>query len=495
MHRYLLATLPLCLALFAQEPPVPAPTAPPPAPKSGILNILDLGAKNDGSEDISDIVNAHTQRAAIHLPAGLYKVSKPLHLKNPLSGEGYSRVPWRSKARTWLVSDIQSKDASVGVINFSKSVSMSVTNLSIACASNECGIRIPECTQGTTTFIDKVGIFGVRSYGIYIKGGGSRPIYLQNVTIFGHGDYPVPGTGIFIGGPVDNRLSNLEIMCVRIGLELHGGYNFGDNIHIWTGCLRQRDKNDWWKGTRSIILDYGAFFSGTNIYPDTSYYALETRKPNCTFDIQNIMYWQDGSTRDSAVRDGEFFHGPGSLKLNGGLIFLATGKDDSISRWQSVYSPNQKVTNVTLRSDFLVKPENLKRLCLTNALPDYSVSYNAKGLCRIADIVAAAPTGSCQATITLADGAAFRLDALRDRTGKLDATITPLNRLCDGHELKLRQRDGVISVFVRSDDANAPWPARVVTNHMGDFFRPIDYSILRNSSGHERFAEVLTSLD
>ena len=46
-----------------------------------------------------------------------------------------------------------------------------------------------------------------------------------------------------------------------------------------------------------------------------------------------------------------------------------------------------------------------------------------------------------------------------------------------------------------SDDANAPWPARVVTNHMGDFFRPIDYSILRNSSGHERFAEVLTSLD
>ena len=132
MHRYLLATLPLCLALFAQEPPVPAPTAPPPAPKSGILNILDLGAKNDGSEDISDIVNAHTQRAAIHLPAGLYKVSKPLHLKNPLSGEGYSRVPWRSKARTWLVSDIQSKDASVGVINFSKSVSTSVTNLSIA---------------------------------------------------------------------------------------------------------------------------------------------------------------------------------------------------------------------------------------------------------------------------------------------------------------------------------------------------------------------------
>ena len=40
-----------------------------------MLNVLDLGARNDGSADVSEIVNAHTAKGALFFPAGLYKVA------------------------------------------------------------------------------------------------------------------------------------------------------------------------------------------------------------------------------------------------------------------------------------------------------------------------------------------------------------------------------------------------------------------------------------
>lgn len=483
----LAAVLPLfcSLALSAQNAETP--------PKPNIYNILDLGAKNDGSMDISDIVEKYTRHATIFLPAGFYKVSRPIKLGYPLIGEGYSRVPYRNRSFTWLISDINSKDDSVGVLNFSRDASMAIANLNIVCASQECGILVTDCRQSTTTFIDKVGIFNVRSYGIKVRGQGSRPIYLQNLTIFGNDNYPAPGVGILIAGPADTRLSNLEIMGTRIGLELHGGFHFGDNFHFWTGCLKQRDKNDWWRGTRSLVLDYGAFLNVTNFYPDTSFYAIETRKANCSADVSNIMYWEDASTKGSNAKDGKFFHGPGKLRLNGGMVYLNDHKK-GIRHWDAVFSPNIAATNVVLRSNFPIAAENLKRLCLTNALPDYTVHYADTGFCKVADILAAAPTGACETTLTLSDGAAYKIAVIKDKTGQLEASATPLNKLCDGRPVRLRQRDGVVSVFVHSADA-APWSARLVTSYMNDACRPVNYAVLHTLSGHPRFREVLATLD
>ena len=58
-----------------------------------MLNVLDLGVKNDGSADISEIVNTHTAKGTLYFPAGIYKVAKPLWLKQPICGDGYARVP------------------------------------------------------------------------------------------------------------------------------------------------------------------------------------------------------------------------------------------------------------------------------------------------------------------------------------------------------------------------------------------------------------------
>ena len=81
-----------------------------------VLNVLALGAKNDGSADVSAIVNANTAKGALFFPAGIYKVAHPLVLKNSIRGEGYARLPRVDATRTWLVSEIVCTNGAVGVI-------------------------------------------------------------------------------------------------------------------------------------------------------------------------------------------------------------------------------------------------------------------------------------------------------------------------------------------------------------------------------------------
>ena len=42
------------------------------AARAEMINVLTLGAKNDGSADVSAIVNANTARGALLFPAGVY---------------------------------------------------------------------------------------------------------------------------------------------------------------------------------------------------------------------------------------------------------------------------------------------------------------------------------------------------------------------------------------------------------------------------------------
>ena len=63
------------------------------ASTEGAVNVLDLGVRNDGTEDISAIVNYHTADHALFFPAGVYRVAAPIFAKNPLFGEGYARTP------------------------------------------------------------------------------------------------------------------------------------------------------------------------------------------------------------------------------------------------------------------------------------------------------------------------------------------------------------------------------------------------------------------
>ena len=291
------------------------------------INVLALGAKNDGSADVSAIVNANTAKSALFFPAGIYKVSQPLLLKNSIRGEGYARLPRVDATRTWFVSEIACTNGAVGVIELdgASGVPVNVENLSIKCASRECGIRIGGGRRVPYTLIDKVGVFGVGAWGLYVKGGGSRAVFAGNMTIWGTTTDPTArAVGIRVEGAPDCRLSNIEAMGVNIGMELYNGHTYGDNMHLWTGVMGQHEPT-WWNDTRGIVLGPCAHFTGSEIYPDTCYYAFDMKDASSLCEIMNVMYWEDNSVKSVKNRTGDFLHfadaqRPGKLVLNGTRI-------------------------------------------------------------------------------------------------------------------------------------------------------------------------------
>ena len=458
------------------------------------INVLSLGAKNDGSEDVSAIVNANTEKGALFFPSGIYKVSQPLLLKNPIRGEGYSRTRKESASRTWLVSDIACTNGTMGVIEFGGDCPINVENLNIKCRSRECGIRIADCRQSTYTFIDKVGIFDVGAWGLYVKGRGSRPIFAGNMTIWGTLDDPeARAVGIRIEGPPDCRLTNIEAMGVCIGLELLNGHTYGDNMHLWTGIMGRHEPR-WWNDTRGIVLGPFAHFTGSEIYPDTCYYAFDMRRGNSLCEIANLMYWEDDSVNDVEDRTGSFLHcadpqNPGKLVINGGLIGVG-GNDKRPGATEKFYMPQAVVRDVILKSDHDIKGANIDRLCIGSDLPDYTVRYADAGWCKVADVFTVAKTGACEGVLTLDCGAAWRLSFSKGADGKAKAAMAPLNELCRGREVATDEKDGIMKVYVLCRDAT-PFSARFKTTYMCDYFRPLDHASLRTRGGLTRYREVL----
>lgn len=462
--------------------------------KTNMINVLELGVKNDGSEDISKIVNEATKQSALFFPPGTYKVEQPIHLKNSIFGSGYGRTG-KSQNITKFQSEINSKENNIGVFNIPSEVPLQIENLTIRCSGRESGIHIPECKQLNMVFFNKVAILNVRGYGIYVKGTGSRPIFLDNITISGAADYPEGSTGIWLD-TADNRLSNIEIMGCQIALELHKGFNYATNLHLWTGCLAWKDNGKWWRGTRSVVLDEGAYLNVSNIYPDTSFYAFESKHKRCALHVSNLFYFEDNSTGGAPDFDGEFFHNSGDFQsvfqVSGGEILLQV-KLEKNGRMRSVYTPGTRISNVLLKNDMPVCKENFYQLILDDSLPDYEVRYNETGLCKVADFVMAQDYGYIEANVTLEDGAAYKVKFYRKKGGDIKTEFSPGNPLANETvPLEIRKvNDSTFGLYYKKVTAEKE-AIRFTAVSMGKTFRPIDYGSLQTASNPEKYYEVIT---
>lgn len=463
---------------------------------AGMIDVTELGAKADGSADVSEIVNANTSRGTLYFPAGRYLVAKPLKPLNPLVGDAYARIsdnPTNAPSRSCLVSAIACDDCSRGVIEFGGKVKVNVERLNVRCCSSECGILVRPCEQATTTFISQVGIFNLDATGVAVFGRGSRPVYAQDVTIVGAPGCPMKAVGMYLE-PVDCRLSNIEIMGTRVGLKIYNAFTYLANAHIWTGPIRKDPAKiaEWWKGTRSIVLGPGCVLNGVNVYPDTSYYALEAKSESSVFELVNVKYWDDCSEQGCPDKDGEFFHcagGRATLHIRGGEMSVC-GTDDKPAWLKSAYCPGQKIRDVILNSDYAIVGANLGRLCFSDELPDYRVDYADRGWCLIAHVFTVAETGSVKAQLMRDDGAVWTLEFLKTKGGETKFACKAENGLCGDSRLKAVEADGVMRVYLESRDAQA-WSARFVTQSMGPRFRPLDHASLRGCRDFRpRYREV-----
>ena len=466
---------------------------------AGTIDIVSLGAKNDGSEDVSAIVNANTAKGDLFFPSGVYKVSHPLVLKNSIRGEGYSRTDRVDASRTWLVSDIVCADGAVGVVEFEGARPVNLESLNIRCNSRECGIRIGGSRPVPCSYIDKVGVFNVASWGLFVKGQGSRMVFADCLTIWGtRSDTTSRARGMRIEGVCDCRLSNIEIMSVCTGLELLNPHTYGDNIHVWTGIEGKRESG-WWRDTRGIVLGEAAHFSGSEIYVDSCYHAFDMQGEGSLCEIANFAFWEDGSVwKDSFVKNGRdstgsLLRGAGKLVVNGGMIGVA-GKDGHLGAMTRFYTPSATFRDVILKSEYAIKGENMDRLCLGRELPDYTVRYADKGWCKVADILTVAKTGACAAILTLSNGAAWRIGIMKGASGKTEFSAKPMNPLCGMRKIRMIKEDGVAKVFIRCNGAS-PVEARFSTTYMCDRFRPLDHASLRTGAGRPRHRDVRETLD
>ena len=465
----------------------------------GLIDVTTLGAKNDGSEDVSDIVNRATEAGALYFPPGRYLVEKPIILKHSIFGKGFSRCPDKSggdpvpdATRTWLISGITCDDGSRAVVSFGERRNINVEEINFMCQGAETALRVLPGPPGNWVFLSKIGIYQLGGTGLSIECGGSRAVFAQDICIWGSTRKYYEGSrGIFIGA-WDCRLSNIEVMATQIGLEVQAGYTYGENMHLWTGCMaKEGDKASWWKGTRGLKLTGFAHFVGSNIYPDTSYYPFEFVGGRPIVDIRGIMYWDDRSENGCDDHGGallKFDEGSDPcLKIDGGF-WGVTGSDADPSWMKFLYEPKADIRNVSIRSNMELKGANLDTLCMNTDLPGYRVDYPAGGWCKVAEIFDTAASGSCEGTLTLDDGAAWILSFLK-LPGALPAMeARPLNALCAGRAFKVLPGDGTLKVFF---NAEAPFSAHFATTRMTPRFRPFDYGHILSHDGLVRYRECL----
>lgn len=294
------------------------------------VNVLTLGVKNDGSEDISAIVNEATKSHPLFFPVGVYLVSNPLHIVHGIYGAtkaanaGWTEDQYGGK--TTFKSSIVSKTAAGAVITseefviVNKGVSNVIDGISIVCNSDEGGIL----DNGTgTTCISNVSIQNVReSYGICINHSVARAARLDYVNLYASND-AVTNTGIYIRNGTDVPMTNIAVHSFRIGIHVvHGALIYGSNMHIWTAKNGAQYMNDeWWRETTGIIIQsgYGYF---NNIYIDCARMVFSLSDANLS--VQNLIAWADANVLSGTTTNTGTLVGRGNdnvnVRIRGGII-------------------------------------------------------------------------------------------------------------------------------------------------------------------------------
>lgn len=292
---------------------------------NSMLNIKQLGAKADGTADISGIVNAFTANYPLFVPVGIYAVNNSLNLKNSLVGE----VSGRFSATGAKGSVIRSALNAGGTINISGTVhAVTIKDLEIYCTSDADGVYFHPNSYDHAK-IENITIRNFTKNAINISPAVSmsRAVYINECTLIAE---PWTNTvGIYMNSnTADCRISDTEIMGVQRGIVSYASSLIVSNIHIWnsnTGTSAL--KNQWWGETRGIVL-YTTKFVATNLYIDCPRFIFNLPDGKATITVNNIFTWADDtidSGIDSSNYDGTFILlGTGSdqtYNFNGGIIY------------------------------------------------------------------------------------------------------------------------------------------------------------------------------
>lgn len=248
-------------------------------------NILELGAKNDGTMDISEILNTYSPQFDIYLPEGTYLVNETVNLKHGLIGPSIGNV--RTGAR--IISNVPSGD-----LFTCNTTSLVIQNLSITASGAETAIL-----HFTHTSYANCAIFGVNIRNV---GNGkaislepalsiSRYMTLMFCTLEGNMQTSQQQVGIYVNGNApDCSFIGLTVMGFVGGLEIQSGHNRFVDVHIWGGVepVNQPMSVTRWNNTYGIKTNGVSSDEFTSLYLDTCAIGMITANNN--LNITDFIY-------------------------------------------------------------------------------------------------------------------------------------------------------------------------------------------------------------
>lgn len=362
---------------------------------NNIIDITKIGAKNDGSADVSEIINAVTEKYSIFLPAGTYLVNKTINLKHSIFGNGYSRDNRFTNEKTLLLSNVANK--TINIISNNEGTSQIIENLSIKINKDIIDTEVIRYnpTNDNRIYINKISIFDFNGIAINLDSTDcpifvSRGVYIDTITLFAK---PY-STSIGIRNASnngDNRFNNIESMSAQKGI-LNYSTIFINNAHIWCGADKSETDpaviDNWWQNSRGIE-NFNGKVQGENIYIDTTLVAITNNNGLVT--INNFFYWEDDSIEGSTHYDSTIIYSDildrEKTIINNAIIFLGErvkylwGK---ITNLKLIY---KSLNNFKMNSMYFVCDDDYELFCDTGVnedryVPIAVINCDGVGFCR-----------------------------------------------------------------------------------------------------------------
>lgn len=408
------------------------------------INILFLGGKNDGSEDIGIIINQYTEKFALYLPPGIYKVSTPIVLKNSLFGGGFSRHRVVNNNFTWLVSDI-SEGSLITIPTNVKIDAMSIQDLSIQLNGVEDGIHY-NSERLLMTSIKNVSIIDVSKKGIHVnpKAGVTRSVTGENLVIIGKAYQS--SCGIYISDKgYDCRFTNVEIMGTKEGIITYE-IVYGSTLHIWTGSMSGQDNGTWWQGTVGIRAIGKAIARFTNIYLD-SCFILFVCENDGRIIVDNLLYWEDKSMIGCTRYDGSLtWTKDCSCKDN---VIINSGTINLGERLTHINSSNTFKTNVKYITDRTMNDSNWKGFPFFDEVIEYDDKANSEALTYYKHVatVVMKTHGICEFNISMEGGQS--VDILVNKKFDSETPIITGKLVGAKHEIYYKKEGDFIKFYIK----------------------------------------------
>lgn len=408
------------------------------------VNILYLGAKNDGSIDVGAIINKYTEQFSLYLPAGIYKVTTPIILKNSLIGDGCSRNHFVSNSVTWLVSELNSGNL-ITIKDNHSNYSLNIFNISIKLNGLENAIEY-NSEKKLLCSLDKISMYNLSGIGIYVNPvvGTSRSTFANDITMFGKAYANSCGIKI-TDKAYDCRLTNIEIMGTKDGI-ITNEIVYGSSIHIWTGCMSGKDNGEWWHTTRGISSHNKGRVYFTNLYLDSCFIPLVATNDG-KINVTDFNYWEDSSMVGCNRYDGSLTWTSNCTSHNN--ITIVNGLVNLGNRILYIENKNTYKENLKYMINSELTEDTWKRFPFFNDKVVYEgeMAYDSSVYYKQIACLKQSGDGNCRFNISLSGGQS--VDITVSKTYNNNDTTVSANFINLYHEFYYKQSGSLIKFYMK----------------------------------------------